>query len=244
MSVLSGPFAFGIAAAAGLLSFLSPCVLPLVPGYLGYLSGATVGPDGELAGDRREVLLHALSFVLGFSLIFTALGASVSILGVFLMRSMPVIQKVGGIILVVLGLHTLRWINIPTLNRTFQLDPALAGERRGLLRSSIIGAIFAAGWTPCVGVVLSGILAVAATSATVGRGATLLLFYSLGLGIPFLLSALALGRARGMLRRLNQRARLVEKMSGAFLVVMGLIIFGNVLGIVSAYFYRWFGSFL
>ena len=114
----------------------------------------------------------------------------------------------------------------------------------GYLSSVLVGAIFGAGWTPCVGVVLSGILTMAATGATVSRGAALLLAYSLGLGIPFLLSALAIDRAQGVLRRLNRRARLVEVVSGALLIVMGLLVFGNVLQLMSAYFYRWFGYYL
>lgn len=244
MTSLSNPFAFAIAFGAGVLSFLSPCVLPLVPGYLGYLSGTAIDTEGELSVNRLRVLLHALSFVLGFTAIFTLLGASVGLIGYFLVRNMPIIQKVGGIVLVVFGLHTLHLINIPLLNRTFQFDASKVGNRRGYLGSSVVGAIFAAGWTPCVGVVLSGILALAATSATVGRGALLLVFYSMGLGIPFLLSALGLSRARNVLRRLNRRAGLVEKFSGAFLIVMGLIVFTNLMGIMSAYFYRWFGAFL
>jgi cytochrome c-type biogenesis protein len=110
--------------------------------------------------------------------------------------------------------------------------------------SMLIGAIFAAGWTPCVGVILSGILALAATSATVGRGALLLAIYSLGLGVPFFLSALGLGQARGVLRRLNCRAKLIERVSGVLMIIMGLIVFTNLMGLMNAYFYRWFGPFL
>src|SRR5574341_2041514 len=243
MTDLSSPFAFAFAFGAGLLSFLSPCVLPLAPGYLGYLSGATVGADGELVGDRRRVLLHAASFVLGFSAIFVALGASVGLIGYFFLQNIPIVQKVGGIILVAFGLHMMRFINIPFLNRTVQVDASKI-EKRGLLGSATIGAVFAAGWTPCVGVILSGILALAATSATVRRGALLLAVYSLGLGLPFLASALALNRARGVLRRINRRAQLVERVSGVFMIAMGLIVFSNLMGLLNAYFYRWFGNFL
>lgn len=232
-----------IAAGAGLLSFASPCVVPLVPGYLGYLSGATVGADGQLVGDRRKVVAHALMFVLGFTLIFTVVGASVGLIGFALLRNMPIVQKIGGIILVVLGLHTLRLLNIPFLNRTVRLEMSAIG-RRGYLGSLLIGAIFAVGWTPCVGIVLSGILTLAATSATVGQGALLLVAYSLGLGVPFVLSAFALDRARGWLRKLNARARLVETASGVMLVIMGLLVFTNFMSIMSAYWYRFFGLFL
>ncbi len=238
------PLSIAIAAGAGLLSFASPCVVPLVPGYLGYLSGATVGADGQLVGDRRKVVAHALMFVLGFTLIFTVVGASVGLIGFALLRNMPIVQKVGGIILVVLGLHTLRLLNIPFLNRTVRLEMSAIGRQRGYLGSLLIGAIFAVGWTPCVGIVLSGILTLAATSATVGQGALLLVAYSLGLGVPFVLSAFALDRARGWLRTLNARARLVETASGVMLVIMGLLVFTNFMSIMSAYWYRFFGLFL
>jgi len=238
------PIALAIAAGAGLLSFASPCVVPLVPGYLGYLSGATVGADGQIVAERRRVVAHALMFVLGFTLVFTAVGASVGLIGFALLRNMPLVQKAGGIILVVLGLHMLRLFNIPFLNRTLQMDMTLVGRGRGCLGSVLIGAIFAVGWTPCVGIVLSGILTLAAASATVGQGALLLIAYSLGLGVPFVLSALALERARGWLRKLNAKARLVEIVSGAMLVVMGLLVFSNFMSIMSAYWYRFFGLFL
>ncbi len=238
------PISIAIAAGAGLLSFASPCVVPLVPGYLGYLSGATIGADGQLVGERRKVVAHALMFVLGFTLVFTAVGASVGLIGFALLRNMPIVQKVGGIVLVVLGLHTLRLFNIPILNRTFQADFSMIGRQRGYIGSLLIGAIFAAGWTPCVGIVLSGILTLAAASATVGQGALLLAAYSLGLGVPFMLSAFALERARGWLRKLNTKARLVETTSGVMLVVMGLLVFSNFMAIMSAYWYRFFGLFL
>lgn len=232
------------AAGAGVLSFASPCVVPLVPAYLGYLSGASVGTDGQLVGDRRRVVAHAVLFVLGFSLVFTILGASVGLIGYALLQNLPLLQKVGGIILVVLGLHMLRLINLPFLNRTAQFDMTRIAVRRGYGKSVLVGAIFAAGWTPCIGVVLSGILALAAASATVGQGALLLIAYSAGLGLPFVLSAFVLERARGWLRRLNRRARLVETLSGLMLVSMGLLVYSNFMSILSAYFYRFWGAFL
>ena len=241
-----------IAAGAGLLSFASPCVVPLVPGYLGYLSGTTLGQTAAGAasagaarvGQRRKTVAHALAFVLGFTLVFTALGASVGLIGYAARDLLPYLQKAGGVILIAFGLHTMGVITLPFLYREMRVDVRRVPRHWGYLSSVLVGAIFGAGWTPCVGVVLSGILTMAATSATVSRGAALLLTYSLGLGIPFLLSALAIDRAQGVLRRLNRRARLVEVVSGALLIVMGLLVFGNVLQLMSAYFYRWFGYYL
>ena len=242
-----------IAAGAGLLSFASPCVVPLVPGYLGYLSGTTLGQTAAGAaaagnaarvGQRRKTAAHALAFVLGFTLVFTVLGASVGLIGYAVRDLLPYLQKAGGVILIAFGLHTMGVITLPFLYHEMRVDVRRVPRHWGYLSSVLVGAIFGAGWTPCVGVVLSGILTMAATSATVSRGAALLLTYSLGLGIPFLLSALAIDRAQGVLRRLNRRARLVEVVSGALLIVMGLLVFGNVLQLMSAYFYRWFGYYL
>jgi cytochrome c-type biogenesis protein len=242
-------FSLFVAAGAGVLSFASPCVVPLVPGYLGYLSSAIVGADSpgiasQPLRDRRIVVTNALAFVLGFTLVFTALGASVGLIGYVVRDLLPYLQKAGGVILVAFGLHTMRVITLPFLYREIRFDASKAPRNLGYLSSALIGAIFAAGWTPCVGVVLSGILTMAAASATVSKGAVLLLSYSLGLGIPFLLSALALDRARGVLRRINRRARLVEITSGALLILMGMLVFGNVMQLMSAYFYRYFGFFL
>jgi cytochrome c-type biogenesis protein len=241
-----------IAAGAGLLSFASPCVVPLVPGYLGYLTGIAAGaaagqaPDSSAAraAQRRRLVIHALSFVLGFTLVFTALGASVGLIGYVVRDLLPYIQKAGGIILIAFGLHTMGVITLPFLYREMRMDVRSVPRSWGYLSSVLIGAIFGAGWTPCVGAVLSGILTMAAASATVTKGATLLLAYSLGLGVPFLICALGIDRAQGALRRINRRARLVEVVSGALLIVMGLLVFGNVMQIMSAYFYRWFGFYL
>lgn len=239
-----------IAAGAGLLSFASPCVVPLVPGYLGYLSGTTVSAQAKVWeqkrhwSERRRVLAHALAFVLGFTLVFTAMGASIGLIGYAVRDFLPYLQKIGGLILIAFGLHTMGVITLPFLYREMRLDTHLVPRTWGYLSSVLVGAIFGAGWTPCVGVVLSGILTMAASSATVGKGAALLLSYSLGLGVPFLLSALALERATGFLQRVNRRARTVEILSGALLILMGLLVFGNVMQVMSAYFYRWFGYYL
>jgi len=230
-----------LALAAGLLSFISPCVLPMVPGYIGYLSGAAVvTAEGVVIHDRRSTSLHALSFVLGFGSVFTLLGASVGLIGHVLYDLMPLARRAGGVLIVILGLHTMGLFKIPLLYQTKQLsfnrDPRL-----GYLSSYLVGSAFAAGWTPCIGVVLSGILLLASTSQTVARGAFLLAAYSAGLGIPFLAVGLGLDRLAGTLRRLNRHTRLVEVLSGLFLVAIGVMIYSNFLGYLSIYFFQLLG---
>jgi len=223
-----------VAAAAGFLSFISPCVLPLVPAYLGYLSGAAVTSSGVIVQDRRITFFHALAFVLGFAVIYTTLGASVGLVGYILVDQLPLIQKGGGIVLVLFGFHTMGIIQIPLLYREFKVEMQVRREL-GYLSSALVGIVFAAGWTPCVGVILSGILVMAYTSQTVWKGAALLLTYSLGLGIPFLIAGLALDRLTPLLRRLNQRQRLVSIVSGLLLIIMGILVFTNFFTRLAAY---------
>jgi cytochrome c-type biogenesis protein len=230
-----------LAFIAGLLSFLSPCVLPLAPAYVGYLSGtAMVTAEGVVVGDRRATLFHATSFILGFSAVFVALGASVGLIGYLLYDFMPLIQKVGGVLLVVFGLHYMGVLKIPFLWQEKRIE-FKADPRLGYFSSLLVGVFFGAGWTPCIGLTLSGILMLAGNSATVGRGAFLLAVYSAGLGIPFLLLGLALDRMSGWLKRLNRRLNLVSIVSGVFLILMGIIVYTNAIGKLNAWFYRVFG---
>ncbi len=231
-----------LALIAGLLSFLSPCVLPLAPAYVGYLSGTSVAvtEGNAVTPNRRATFIHALSFVLGFSAVFVILGASVGLVGYVLYGFMPLIQKVGGVLLVIFGLHYMGVLKIPLLYQQkrfeFRADPQL-----GYLSSLLVGVFFGAGWTPCIGLTLSSILMLATNTATVGRGAVLLAAYSAGLGIPFLIMGLALQQVSGWLRRLNRRMNLVSIVSGLFLIGMGVIVYTNTIGILNAWFFRTFG---
>ena len=223
-----------VAFGAGLLSFASPCVLPLVPAYLGYLTGATVAPDDPSAPRWWITFSHALSFVLGFSVVFVILGASIGLLSHLFRGFLPILQKVGGVVLVVFGLHTTGWWKIPFLYRERRLQVDLA-RRWGLISSLLVGAIFAAAWTPCVGPILAGILILAGTSGSVGQGTLLLFFYSLGFGLPFLLAGLSLGWATSLLRRLNRYGRVVSIVSGILLIVMGFLVFTGTLARLTEY---------
>src|SRR5512140_3121199 len=188
----------GIFAAltAGLISFVSPCVLPVVPAYLSFVSGLTIDEMRTTTalglGRRRRVLMNCLSFVLGFSLIFVALGASATAVGSFLNREMALLSRIAGVVIVIFGLNTMGIIKIPFLNyeRRFHQNQKAAG----LLGSFIVGLAFAFGWTPCIGPILGAILGVASTRESVIEGMVLLTAYSLGLGIPFLLAGLSVDR--------------------------------------------------
>lgn len=227
-----------LALFAGLLSFLSPCVLPLVPAYLGYLSGATVSQTGEAQAKRFATFLHALFFVLGFSAIFVALGATASFIGQLLTQHIYALQKIGGIIVITFGLHTIGLIKIPFLYYEARAEMK-ARPGLGYLSSFLIGLVFAAGWTPCVGTVLSAIFFLAADTQTAGQGMLLLTAYSLGLGLPFLLVGGAFETISPWLRKLNRHLNVVSVISGIFLIAVGVAIFAGWLGYLAR-----FGTFL
>ncbi len=217
-----------VALSAGVLSFASPCVLPLVPAYLGYLGGQVASvEEGTLS--RRVTFIHGLFFVLGFSVIFVALGAAASGIGQLLYTYRLALMRVGGVVIFVFGLHTLGVLKIPLLyydtRRHYRPRPEL-----GYLSSALMGFFFGAGWSPCVGATLGAILTLALNEATVGRGALLLFVYSMGLGIPFLLMALGVGQAASILRRARRAMRAVTIVSGLFLILLGLLVFTNNLG--------------
>ena len=193
---------FPAAAAAGLLSFLSPCVLPLVPPYLTFLAGVTVedlSAEGR-AGARRDVFLSAVFFILGFGTIFTALGATASFFGQALRENLQFLSYVAGAIIIAMGLHFLGVFKIGIMYREKR---AQVEKPFGLFGAYVMGLAFAFGWTPCIGPILAAILAIAGAQDTVGRGAQLLAVYSLGLGVPFLLAALALEPFLGLRRALQ-----------------------------------------
>jgi cytochrome c-type biogenesis protein len=213
------------AFVAGLLSFLSPCVLPLVPPYLCFLGGITFDQLTDEAaaqsGTAGRVFFAAVAFVLGFTLVFTAMGATASAIGQLLARHMTLMAQVAGAIIVVLGLHFLGVFRIGVLMRDarFHLDAKPAG----LLGAFVIGIAFAFGWTPCVGPALAAILFVAGSEDEMMYGATLLAVYALGIGIPFLAAALAIRPFMGFLRRFRRHLGRIEKVMGGLLVLTGLL---------------------
>jgi len=225
--------------AAGLLSFLSPCVLPLTPIYVAQLTGPAIWQMNQLEARERTMLrtrtlIHAVCFVGGFALTFISLGATASVLGSFLSANQILLRQVGGLVLVVLGLHVAGVFQIPFLNRERRFD--IRPGRRGYAVSFLIGLIFALGWTPCVGPILAGVLLLAAQAQTLSFGVLLLAVYSLGLGIPFLLLALAFDRIAPLLKRLQPHARLIEIATGTLLILMGVVIFFDWLLVINSRF--------
>lgn len=217
---MSEPASLGlfVAFAAGLLSFLSPCVLPLVPSYIGFLTGMSLP---EMAGRRRVALLHALLFVLGFSLVFMLLGASATALGRALNYYQEWLQRIGGVLIILFGLVCLGVIKAPFLSQERRLQ--MEQKPVGLLGSALVGMAFGAGWTPCIGPVLGAILSLAATTDSVARGMLLLGVYSVGLAVPFLLAAVAVDSFLEWFQRFRRFLPWVMRVSGVLLIFVGLL---------------------
>ncbi len=210
---------FALAFVAGLLSFLSPCVLPLIPSYVGFLTGLTLE---ELEVRRGTALAHALWFVAGFSLIFIALGATASALGVLLLRSQVWIGRIGGGVVILFGLYLLGVLRPALLMRERKVQ--LARKPLGYLGSAFVGVTFGAAWTPCIGPILGAILTLAAAQASVGHGAALLTAYSAGLALPFVVTALALDRFLAWFQRFRPYLVWVERIAGILLILLGLLL--------------------
>ena len=210
---------FALAFVAGVLSFLSPCVLPLIPSYVGFLTGLTLE---ELDVRRGTALAHALWFVAGFSLIFIALGATASALGVLLLRSQVWIGRIGGGVVILFGLYLLGVVRPGLLMRERKVQ--LARKPLGYLGSAFVGVTFGAAWTPCIGPILGAILTLAAAQASVGHGAALLTAYSAGLALPFVVTALALDRFLAWFQRFRPYLVWVERIAGILLILLGLLL--------------------
>jgi cytochrome c-type biogenesis protein len=225
------------AFAAGFLSFVSPCVLPLIPGYLSFVSGLSLdemraGARGNRSA-RRQVVTASVAFVLGFSLVFVALGASASAIGDFLLSRLPLFGKIAGILIIIFGLHTMGVFRL----RFLETEKRVQTSRKpaGLAGAFLVGIAFAFGWTPCIGPILGGILAIAGSRESVADGVKLLAIYSLGLGIPFLVTSLAVDRFFAASARIRRYYHAIEVVSGALLVAIGVLIFTNRFTIIARY---------
>ena len=215
---------------AGLLSFLSPCVLPLVPSYIAYITG--MSGAGEIQSRRHFAILHACLFVVGFTLIFVALGATATVFGRVLQHYRDWIERAGGLLIVIFGLYTLGVLKIGLFSREMRFQ--LGDQPVGFLTSVLAGMAFGAGWTPCIGPILGAILVYAQSQAEVSRGITLLLAYSLGLAVPFVIAAGALEAFLGWFQRFRKYIRWVEIVAGVLLVVFGVLVMLGLMTRISA----------
>jgi cytochrome c-type biogenesis protein len=224
----------GLVFLAGIVSFLSPCILPILPGYLTYLAARSSGRETGQA-NKWQVLFHGLAFVAGFSIVFITLGATASVIGRFLFAYREWITRVGGVVIVFFGLQISGWLQISFLGFEFRkhADP---DPRLGYVSSLLMGVFFAAGWTPCVGPTLGIVLTIAGASASVYRGIFLLALYSLGLALPFLITALAIDRVGMWMRRMTKVMRTITVTAGIFLVAVGILLILGQLNFLGEFF--------
>ncbi len=215
-----------IALMAGLFSFISPCVLPIIPPYLAYMSGMTLAELTTAGQARTRAVSRSVLFVLGLSVVFVILGLTAAALGIVFIRNQVLFQQIAGVVIILFGLHFLRIVPIPILSREFRLATGHIGQSPG--GAFVLGLAFAFGWTPCIGPQLGAILALAAQEDSVVRGGVLLAFYAAGLGIPFIIVALLLARATALIERLKPHMRTIEIAMGLLLIAIGfLLVTGN-----------------
>lgn len=221
-----------LAFSAGLLSFLSPCVLPLVPAYISYLTGSSIE---ELKYNKTKLLTlyKSFGFVLGFSVIFILMGVSITSIGKLLITHKDLFRRIGGIIIIIFGLHTIEIFKFKLLYREKRF--LYFDKINGPFSSLIMGMAFALGWTPCIGPILSSILIYATSMDSIDKGVLLLVMYSIGLSVPFILTAMALESFTEQFKRFSKHLPIISKISGILMIIMGIIIFTNKLAILSQY---------
>jgi len=211
--------------AMGIISFASPCILPLIPSYVSYITGISYDELVSRESRRKNMsitLFHSLAFVAGFSLVFVLLGATASLAGSILIRHLDIIRIVGGVLIIIMGVFVMDVVNIPFLQREAKLT--LKTRPAGYIGTVAVGMIFGAGWTPCTGPFLGSVLALAMTGETLGSGMALLTLYSLGLGIPFILSAIAISAFLSSFNKLKRHFKAIKIMSGIILIIMGVLL--------------------
>ncbi len=234
--MVDGSVSFFVAFAGGFLSFVSPCVLPLLPSYVTFITGLSLDQltnSDDPARVKRIVLINSLLFIAGFSTIFVALGATATYVGQFLLTYQTVVSKVAGAVIVLFGLYVMGVIKADWLMSDKRMH--MEGKPKGYLGSYLVGMAFAAGWTPCVGPILGSILLLASTGDGIGQGMFLLGAYSLGLGLPFFVTALAMNTFLAKFKAFSRYMRVVTIVSGVFLVIIGLMIFFDVFTIMAAF---------
>ncbi|SCZ58568.1 cytochrome c-type biogenesis protein [Epibacterium ulvae] len=211
-----------VALIGGLISFLSPCVLPIVPPYLAYMSGVSIGEIQGSSAARQKAILAALFFVLGLSTVFLLLGFTASVFGAFVLQNQELFAQVSGVVVIIFGLHFLSIFRIPILDREARVEAGKSGG--SALGAYVLGLAFAFGWTPCIGPQLGAILSLAASEASVARGTFLLGIYAMGLGVPFLLAAIFLNRSMTIMNKLKRHMGMIEKAMGGLLLLVGIML--------------------
>ncbi|HET8706498.1 MAG TPA: cytochrome c biogenesis protein CcdA [Pseudomonadales bacterium] len=227
----------GLAFIAGVASFLSPCVLALVPAYIGYLSGRAAGGENE-AGNRFITFTHGIAFVIGFSLVFVAFGALASALGGLLYDFRIWLGRIGGLVVVVFGLHMIGILRLPFLEYDTRVQE-LPDQKWGYLSSALMGVFFSAGWSPCVGPVLGAILTLAMNGGSISQGVVLLSAYSAGLAVPFLLAAIGVSWVSTILRKYNKVMRYTEVAMGVLMIIIGLMLMFGAFNLIATMFPGW-----
>ena len=228
-----------ISFTAGLLSFLSPCVLPLIPSYVSFITGLSLD---DVQRSRRTTLIHSLLFIAGFTIVFLLLGATATMLGQVLLRQRDWVGRIGGVLVIVLGLYLLGVFNIGALATERRVH--IATKPLGYLGTLLVGMAFAAGWTPCIGPILGGVLTYTASSADLNRGLVLLFAYSLGLAVPFLLAALMIDRFMELFQRYRGALIWMSRISGALLIAVGILMITGSMTVLSAWLQRFTPEFL
>ena len=219
-----------ISFTAGILSFLSPCVLPLIPSYVSFITGLSID---DVQRSRRVTLTHSLLFIAGFTIVFLALGATATVLGQVLVRQRDWVGRIGGVLVIVLGLYLLGVFNIGMFAREKRVH--IANKPLGYFGTLVVGMAFAAGWTPCIGPILGGVLTYTASSADLNRGLVLLFAYSLGLAVPFLLAALMIDRFMDLFQKYRGALVWISRASGALLVLVGILMITGSMTMLSAW---------
>lgn len=225
-----------VAISAGLISFLSPCVLPLIPSYVAFITGISLeklSQEENLRQVRIKVIANSLMFILGFSLVFIALGASATFVGKFLARNIRWFEIIGGVLVIILGLHFVGILRLKFLDREKKIH--LKKKPLGYLGTCLVGIAFGAGWTPCVGPILGAILTMAATTQNILKGIVLLTFYSAGLGLPFFLSAIILHKFFEYFKTIRKYFRIISIAGGVLLIIVGILLISGYFSSISAF---------
>ena len=235
----SASLGIGISFTAGVLSFLSPCVLPLIPSYVSFITGLSLD---DVQRSRRITLIHSLLFIAGFTIVFLLLGATATVLGQVLLRQRDWVGRIGGVLVIVLGLYLLGVFNIGALSTERRVH--IATKPLGYLGTLLVGMAFAAGWTPCIGPILGGVLTYTASSADLNRGLVLLFAYSVGLAVPFLLAALMIDRFMELFQRYRGALVWMSRISGVLLIAVGVLMITGSMTVLSAWLQRFTPEFL